>query len=71
MRSIQHLAHAGFLLSACVNGQAIAPVGPTSYSNAPTVDLGYVKYLGYTNATAGINYFRGIQYASLIDSTRL
>lgn len=29
----------------------------------PIVDLGYVKYEGLTNATAGINYYRGIRYA--------
>lgn len=29
----------------------------------PLVDLGYVKYTGYHNETAGINYFRGIPYA--------
>jgi carboxylesterase type B len=30
---------------------------------APVVDLGYVKYQGFQNATIGINYFRGIRYA--------
>lgn len=34
-----------------------------SSSSTPTVDLGYAKYEGYTNATAGINYFRGLRYA--------
>ena len=30
----------------------------------PLVDLGYVKYRGYSNLTAGINYFKGIHYAA-------
>ncbi|KAF2138080.1 uncharacterized protein K452DRAFT_277819 [Aplosporella prunicola CBS 121167] len=30
---------------------------------APLADLGYVRYTGFTNETAGINYFRGIPYA--------
>jgi len=30
---------------------------------SPIVDLGYVKYEGFQNATIGINYFRGIRYA--------
>lgn len=34
-----------------------------SNSSVPVIDLGYVKYAGYTNATAGINYYRGIHYA--------
>lgn len=34
-----------------------------SNSSAPTVDLGYAKYEGYTNATAGVTYFRGLRYA--------
>ena len=48
------------LLTGLVVGQATQPVGSVT-SGAPTVDLGYVKYQGYTNATAGIDYFRGIQ----------
>lgn len=47
-------------LAALVGGQSIQPVSNIN-SSAPNVDLGYVKYQGYTNATAGINYFRGIQ----------
>ena len=35
----------------------------TSNANVPVIDLGYVKYAGYQNATAGINYYRGIRYA--------
>lgn len=50
------------LLSAFVSGQATAPA-LSNGSQAPVVDLGYVKYLGYTNDTAGIAYYRGIQYA--------
>lgn len=33
------------------------------YGTAPTVNLGYVSYAGYQNATAGINYYRAIPYA--------
>ncbi|TKA74593.1 hypothetical protein B0A49_03660 [Cryomyces minteri] len=35
----------------------------TSTSTAPVVDLGYVKYAGYSNSTIGINYYRGIPFA--------
>ena len=35
----------------------------TSTTTVPVIDLGYVKYSGYQNATAGINYYRGIPYA--------
>jgi carboxylesterase type B len=34
-----------------------------THSNAPIVDLGYVKYAGVQNATIGIDYFRGIPFA--------
>jgi hypothetical protein len=48
------------LLAVFAKGQATQAA--SSYNNsAPAVDLGYVKYQGYTNATAGINYFRGLQ----------
>ena len=40
-------------------GQAIQPASASS--RGPVVDLGYVKYCGHTNHTAGIKYFRGIQ----------
>ena len=53
------------LLASLANGQATSAVGSVS-SGAPTADLGYVKYQGYTNATAGIDYFRGIQYGDLL-----
>ncbi|KAK5452737.1 hypothetical protein LTS15_006885 [Exophiala xenobiotica] len=33
-------------------------------STVPVINLGYVKYSGYQNATAGINYYRGIRYAA-------
>lgn len=44
------------------DAQATRPVSSTNSTNstAPTVDLGYVKYQGRQNATAGINYFRSI-----------
>ncbi|KAK5117720.1 hypothetical protein LTR62_005144 [Meristemomyces frigidus] len=51
------------LMATVSKGQATQAVGSNN-SSAPMVDLGYVKYQGYTNATAGINYFRGIQYAA-------
>lgn len=34
-----------------------------SSSSVPIIDLGYAKYAGYTNATAKINYYRGLHYA--------
>lgn len=49
------------VLYARVKSQSFQAV--TDTSNAPIVDLGYVKYAGYQNATAGINYYRGIPYA--------
>ena len=52
---------ASLLLAALASGQATQPVSSPNAS-APMVDLGYVKYQGWTNATAGISYFRGIQY---------
>lgn len=42
---------------------ATAQSGANSSTTAPVVDLGYVKYTGYTNATAGIDYYRGLPYA--------
>jgi hypothetical protein len=32
-------------------------------AQAPVVDLGYVKYKGFQNVTAGINYYRGIPFS--------
>lgn len=32
-------------------------------TKVPVIDLGYVKYSGYNNATSEINYYRGIHYA--------
>lgn len=32
-------------------------------SSAPVIDVGYAKYQGYTNTTAGIDYYRGLHYA--------
>lgn len=34
-----------------------------SSSSVPVIDVGYAKYAGYTNATAKINYYRGLHYA--------
>ncbi|KAG8165240.1 hypothetical protein KVR01_005515 [Diaporthe batatas] len=49
-------------LAAFANGQATQPVSSIP-SGAPVVDLGYVSYLGSTNDTSGITYYRGIHYA--------
>ena len=46
-------------LVASANGQATQPVSSIP-SEAPVVDLGYASYLGYTNDTSGITYYRGI-----------
>ena len=65
MTSFKSLISASALLAGIASGQAIEPVSSNSSSgDAPTVDLGYVKYQGYSNASAGIDYFRGIQYAA-------
>lgn len=32
-------------------------------TGTPVIDLGYAKYVGYTNTTTGINYYRGLHYA--------
>lgn len=63
MKWMRTLLETGVLLGACTNGQAIQHAKLLN-SSAPTVDLGYVKYRGSTNITAGINYFRGIPYAA-------
>lgn len=49
-------------LAAFASGQATQPVSSIP-SGAPVVDLGYTSYLGYTNDTSGITYYRGIHYA--------
>jgi len=53
-----------FCLTAVSLAQSYAPATvPHNASCVPIVDLGYVKYVGYSNRTAGINYWRGIPYA--------
>jgi len=37
--------------------------GGLSAQAPPIVDLGYVKYSGFQNATAGLNYYRGVRFA--------
>lgn len=39
---------------------------PSAFATQETllVDLGYVKYTGIANDAVGINYYRGIRYAS-------
>ncbi|KAI6890585.1 hypothetical protein KC318_g1264 [Hortaea werneckii] len=64
MKHYQTLAAASAALVGIAYGQAIEPVSSNSSSDAPSVDLGYVKYQGYSNASTGINYFRGIPYAA-------
>lgn len=58
---------AAALLAGVADAQAYQPVSMNSTnstgSGAPMVDLGYVKYRGVQNATAGINYFRAIPFA--------
>lgn len=49
-------------LAAIASGQATQPVSSVP-SGAPVVDLGYASYMGYTNDTSGIAYYRGIHYA--------
>lgn len=62
MKSFQRVAEASLLLSSLVSAQSYTPATSTN-SDAPVIDLGYVSYVGYQNATAGINYYRGIPYA--------
>ncbi|EMC93600.1 hypothetical protein BAUCODRAFT_142062 [Baudoinia panamericana UAMH 10762] len=45
------------VLASRVLAQATQPI-PSPNGSAPTADLGYVKYQGYTNSTIGINYFQ-------------
>ena len=61
MKNIWYYLGVALLLASFGNGQAIRAIRSTNAS-APVVDLGYVKYQGYTNATIGINYFRAIPY---------
>jgi len=51
------------MLSAGVASQSVQVA--SSLSSAPVIDLGYVKYAGYRNTTIGIDYYRGIPYASV------
>ena len=41
----------------------LASLFTLSAADAPIVDLGYVKYSGFQNTTAGISYYRAIPYA--------
>lgn len=61
MRSLTHLSPLalGLLLPLLSS----SPAAAQSNSSTPVVDVGYAKYAGYTNATAGINYYRGLHYA--------
>jgi len=58
------------LLATLANGQSIQAVSNVT-SGAPMVDLGYVKYQGVANTTAGINYFRGIQCVPILHQSTL
>lgn len=51
------------VLSAGVASQSVQVA--SGLSSAPIIDLGYVKYAGYRNTTIGIDYYRGIPYASV------
>jgi len=44
------------------SSQATQPVSSAPVE-APVVDLGYAKYLGYKDNSSGLTYYRGIQYA--------
>ncbi|KAL9576215.1 MAG: hypothetical protein Q9212_007288, partial [Teloschistes hypoglaucus] len=46
------------LLIQCQDSNATSP------SKTPQVDLGYERYQGFSNATAGLNYFLGVRYAA-------
>lgn len=41
----------------------LSPTKAKLSTSAPIIDLGYAKYAGYTNETAGIHYYRGLHYA--------
>ena len=58
---ISSIFRASFALLLCL---PIIARAQTPSSTVATIDLGYVKYSGYQNATAGINYYRGIRYAA-------
>lgn len=64
-------AAAALLAAGVADAQAYGPASmnaTNSSSSVPMVDLGYVKYRGGQNATAGINYFRGIQFVPALPS---
>jgi len=52
----------GAALLGLASSQATSTVSGVP-AGAPTADLGYVKYVGRNNDTAGISYFRGIPFA--------
>ena len=53
---------AGALLAGLASSQATSTVA-SAPAGSPTADLGYARYVGYNNETAGISYFRGIPFA--------
>jgi carboxylesterase type B len=57
------LSYSAFLIAAISTSVTAQSYSIATDSNAPTVDLGYVKYAGIQNATIGINYYRGIPFA--------
>lgn len=70
MKVLLRLVDVLLLLVGLTSSQATRPV-PSPNATAPMVDLGYVKYQGTTSTHKGIDYFHGIQYISLDDSTTL
>ena len=56
-----HIDSLLFFFLVLANAQSYTAI--TSNATGPIVDLSYVRYVGYTNATAGIHYFRGIPFA--------
>jgi hypothetical protein len=51
------------MLKAYYYAAAFVGLGRSDSSNSPVADLGYVRYAGYTNSTAGVTYYRAIPYA--------
>ena len=58
MKAMSALPSVVAFTALCVYGHATQP---SSDIKRPIIDLGYVKYRGITNSTAGITYFRGVQ----------
>jgi len=54
------------VVAACVSGFGTAQSTTSSGTQAaPTVDLGYVKYVGVKNATVNVISYFGVRYAAV------